>query len=120
MDVLFLSLGTAEILVIAIVGLLLFGRRLPEVGRSVGKSFMEFKRGMADIQGEMFELDRMADDAARQPRAKAVAPPAAEPRNVDAREVSTDTGAAETESTVARGADSVDDRREPDSDQTSD
>jgi sec-independent protein translocase protein TatA len=36
----------AEWLVIAVIGLMLFGKRLPEVGRSVGKAIVEFKNGL--------------------------------------------------------------------------
>lgn len=45
--------GWAEILVVAFVGLLLFGKRLPEVARSVGKSVVEFKKGMRDVRDEI-------------------------------------------------------------------
>lgn len=40
--------GGIEWMVILAVGLLLFGRRLPEVGRSVGRTIVEFKRGMRE------------------------------------------------------------------------
>ena len=35
------------------IGLLVFGRRLPEVGRSVGKSIVEFKKGIKGIEDEI-------------------------------------------------------------------
>ena len=38
--------GMGEWLLIAAVGLLLFGKRLPEVGRGLGKSIVEFKKGL--------------------------------------------------------------------------
>ena len=44
--------GGWEIAVIAIIGLLLFGRRLPSVGKYLGESIVGFKKGiqgMADI-----------------------------------------------------------------------
>ena len=50
---LFTSLGPVEIAIIAGVGLLVFGRRLPEVGRGLGKSIVEFKRGLKDVSDEM-------------------------------------------------------------------
>lgn len=46
------NLGPLEIAVILILGLLLFGRRLPEVGRNVGRSIIEFKRGLRDVTSE--------------------------------------------------------------------
>ncbi|HEX7955511.1 MAG TPA: twin-arginine translocase TatA/TatE family subunit [Pyrinomonadaceae bacterium] len=44
-------LGTTELLVIAVVALILFGpRRLPEIGRKVGKGIAEFKRASDDFK----------------------------------------------------------------------
>ncbi len=45
--------GTAELIVIGVLGLLIFGRRLPDVARSVGKSIVEFKRGMRDVKDDI-------------------------------------------------------------------
>jgi len=56
------SFGTMEMLVIGVVGLLMFGRRLPEVGRSLGKTFFEVRRGMNDIKREMDVAEELADD----------------------------------------------------------
>lgn len=43
------GLGTWELLIILIVALLVFGKRLPEVMLGLGKSVNEFKRGMQDV-----------------------------------------------------------------------
>jgi sec-independent protein translocase protein TatA len=40
-------------ILIAIVALLLFGKRLPEVGRSLGKGIVEFKKGLAGIEEDV-------------------------------------------------------------------
>ena len=45
--------GGAEWIVILIVALLVFGRRLPDVARSVGKSIVEFKKGLKDVKNEI-------------------------------------------------------------------
>ena len=46
-------------LLAALVALLLFGKRLPEVGRSLGRGIAEFKKGLHDVQDEvMREEDR--------------------------------------------------------------
>ena len=49
--------GWIELLVIAGVGLLIFGRRLPEVARNMGKSIIEFKKGMREVKGDIEEID---------------------------------------------------------------
>lgn len=60
------SIGAPEVIVIGIVALLIFGRRLPEVGRSFGRSIVEFKRGLKDVQGDAKkigdDIDRAADN----------------------------------------------------------
>jgi TatA/E family protein of Tat protein translocase len=44
-------LGTTELLVILVIALILFGpRKLPELGRSLGKSLGEFKRASEDFK----------------------------------------------------------------------
>ena len=44
-------LGTTELLVIMVVALILFGpRKLPELGRSLGRSLGEFKRASDDLK----------------------------------------------------------------------
>ena len=39
--------------IIAVIGILLFGKRLPEVGRSLGKGIVEFKKGLKGIEEEV-------------------------------------------------------------------
>ena len=52
--------GPTELIIILIIGLLIFGRRLPEVGRSVGRSIVEFKKGVKGIEDDV-------DDASDKP-----------------------------------------------------
>ena len=47
----------AEWIVIAALGLLIFGKRLPEVGRSLGKGIVEFKKGLKGVQDEVSQVD---------------------------------------------------------------
>ena len=47
------GLGPAEIGVVAVIALLLFGRRLPEVMRGMGKGIVEFKRGLSGIDDDI-------------------------------------------------------------------
>lgn len=55
------NLGFQEMLVILFVGLLLFGSKLPDVGRSLGKSVTEFKKGLRGMQDEMGQIERDVD-----------------------------------------------------------
>lgn len=47
------GLGPMELMIVGVIALLLFGQRLPEVMRSLGKGMVEFKKGMNDIQDEI-------------------------------------------------------------------
>ena len=42
-----------EMIVILAVGLLLFGKRLPEVGKNLGRGIVEFKKGLKGIEDEI-------------------------------------------------------------------
>ena len=59
-------LGFTEILVIFILALLLFGpKKLPELGRLIGRGLAEFRRASTDlratIEDEVRDLERTAD-----------------------------------------------------------
>jgi sec-independent protein translocase protein TatA len=44
------SIGWQEILLVLVIVLLLFGaKRLPEIGRAIGKGIKEFKQGLREI-----------------------------------------------------------------------
>jgi sec-independent protein translocase protein TatA len=48
-------------LIVGMVALLLFGKRLPEVGRSLGKGIAEFKKGLHDVGDELNREDTKPD-----------------------------------------------------------
>ena len=55
------NIGGVEILLICIVALLLFGSRLPDVARNIGKGFTQFKRGVQDATDSVkAEIDAAA------------------------------------------------------------
>jgi len=49
----FFNLSGPHLLVILVVALLLFGSRLPEVARSIGRAIQEFKKGLRDVNEEI-------------------------------------------------------------------
>lgn len=61
------NVGIPELIFIFVLALLLFGpKKLPELGRTIGKALSEFRKASADfqatIQEEMHELERHARD----------------------------------------------------------
>ena len=64
--------GGTEIIVIGIIALLLFGSRLPKVAKSMGKSIVEFKKGIKGVQDE---IEDASDDAPSSPVDEASPPP---------------------------------------------
>lgn len=45
--------GGYEWIIILVVAVLIFGRRLPEIARGMGKSLTEFKKGVSEAQNEV-------------------------------------------------------------------
>jgi len=62
--------GGWEWIVILVVALLIFGKRLPDIARSVGKSLTEFKKGVREAQDTKDEIvddvRKVKDDVARE------------------------------------------------------
>ena len=62
------SIGTPELLVIFVIALVVFGpRRLPELGRQLGRTIAEFKRATSDLQSTLereIDLEATQKDSA--------------------------------------------------------
>ncbi len=56
-------IGYSELIVLGIVAVVLFGRKLPEVARSVGNSYAQFRKGLAEIQTTFHENEFEATPA---------------------------------------------------------
>jgi sec-independent protein translocase protein TatA len=61
------NVGPTELLVVLLIALIVFGpKRLPEVGRTVGKGLREFRRATDEIRGEI--QSTMEDDEPAEPQ----------------------------------------------------
>jgi len=47
------TLGTSEMFILLVLGLLLFGRNLPDVGRQIGRTVAQLRRGLQDFKDQM-------------------------------------------------------------------
>ena len=54
--------GGPEWIVILLIALLIFGRRLPDIARSVGKSIVSFKKGIRDVEDDADHRARLEDN----------------------------------------------------------
>ena len=62
------NLGWMELTIIGVILLLLFGRRLPEVGRHLGQGIVEFKKGLKDVTDDIKnEVDTAGTPAKNDP-----------------------------------------------------
>ena len=100
-------IGVPELILIFVVALIVFGpRKLPELGRSLGKSIAEFKRASNDLRSTLDEeirLDERRTATAAPAASTQAAPPAlAAPVEISPTDPSMLSSPAAPE-TVARG-----------------
>jgi|ERR1043166_5354559 TatA/E family protein of Tat protein translocase len=56
------SVGTPELIIIFVIALIVFGpRKLPELGKSLGKSLAEFKRASNELKSTLEEEVRLEE-----------------------------------------------------------
>jgi sec-independent protein translocase protein TatA len=74
------SIGMPELVIILVIALIIFGpRKLPELGRSLGKSIGEFKKASNELRSTLEEEIRVEEQRDRQTQTASSTPPAATP-----------------------------------------
>lgn len=68
------NVGPWEVLVVGIIALVIFGKRLPEVAKSLGRSVTSFKQGMSEVQDEIDRPAEKEKDKDETPKADAGSP----------------------------------------------
>jgi TatA/E family protein of Tat protein translocase len=83
------SIGMPELIIILVIALIIFGpRKLPELGRSLGRSINEFKKASNELRSTLEEEIRVDEQKERVTAAASATPPAATPLPVDETTVS--------------------------------
>ena len=71
------SVGVPELIIIFTLALIIFGpRKLPELGRSLGKSLAEFKRASNELRNTLDEEVRLDEQRSTRPQEAAALPSA--------------------------------------------
>jgi sec-independent protein translocase protein TatA len=71
------SIGMPELLIILTLALIIFGpRKLPELGRSLGKSLGEFKRASNELRNTLDEEIRIEEERSQRPAPRPAEPAA--------------------------------------------
>jgi sec-independent protein translocase protein TatA len=74
------SIGMPELVIIFVIALIIFGpRKLPELGRSLGRSINEFKRASNELKSTLEEEVRIDEQRSRTASASPAPAPVDEP-----------------------------------------
>ena len=69
------SIGMPELIIILVIALIIFGpRKLPELGRSLGKSINEFKRASNELRNTLEEEIKVEESRQTAPPAASATP----------------------------------------------
>ena len=73
------SIGMPELIIILVIALIIFGpRKLPELGKSLGRSLNEFKKASTDLQNTLEQEIKIEEQKEAAAKVTAEPPPPAD------------------------------------------
>src|SRR5262245_5457916 len=73
------SIGMPELIIILVIALIIFGpRKLPELGKSLGRSLNEFKKASQDLQNTLEQEIKIEEEKEKEKETQARPKPAAD------------------------------------------
>jgi TatA/E family protein of Tat protein translocase len=79
------SIGMPELIIIFVIALIIFGpRKLPELGKSLGRSLNEFKKASNDLQNTLEQEIKLEEQKEQREKEASVRRSEPEPPAVDA------------------------------------
>ena len=98
-----MNLGFPEMLFLFLLALLLFGpKKLPEIGRQIGRALAEFKRASNELRGQLENEMRLLE---AEDHEKKISPPPPLPENTVASSAGTASASVYTPAPVASASD---------------
>jgi TatA/E family protein of Tat protein translocase len=98
------SIGMPELIIIFTVALIVFGpRKLPDLGRSLGKSLQEFRRASNELKHTLDEEISLEERQAERKSAPALPSPSSPTPSTGAGQTPADIGSPAAPETIARG-----------------
>jgi len=66
------NLGMTELMILAFLGLLIFGKKLPEVGKSLGQGIVQFKKGLQGVETQIDDAMNVPDAPKKKKKKKLI------------------------------------------------
>ena len=83
------SIGMPELIIIFVIALIIFGpRKLPELGKSLGRSLNEFKKASNDLQNTLEQEIKLEEQKEQREKETTARAPEPEPQAVDSEPTS--------------------------------
>ncbi|MFH1230669.1 MAG: twin-arginine translocase TatA/TatE family subunit [Planctomycetota bacterium] len=73
-----MNIGTFELVIIVVLAIILYGKRLPEITRALGRGYQEFKNNIDNVKNDFQKQVEVSHPSDRLSRADSTSPPEAD------------------------------------------